>query len=149
MSAAAEAAVVNGTANNIIYQKIPVEKSYVVSQLLLNSFFKEEPLGLLLGLSLDQVSRWIPKYVESAIEQNLSIMAVATTTTAAAANDEDENHCQETIVGVSINISESLSILNFIDKTLEPNMWNVGQYLHLLEESKQFLVFVNISYMYI
>ena len=116
----------------ISYQRIPASRSYEVSQVLLNSFFKEEPLGLMLGLTTDQVSRWIPKYIESAIEQNVSVMAVAT---APSPSEDDEHSHQETIVGVCVNISESLDILNFIDKNLEPNMWHVGQFLHLLEES--------------
>jgi predicted N-acetyltransferase YhbS len=108
------------------YSLIPPERADEVAELLLNSFFREEPLGIALGLPLSQVSRWLPAYVADTIKQNVSFMAVDPET--------------DKIVGVSVNVIKSkdannLSMMDYLDSSLEPIMCQIARFLgHLNKE---------------
>jgi hypothetical protein len=79
------------------------------------------------GLTTEQVTRWLPAHMAAAIGHGVSYMACV------QENDRDK------IVGVSINVmktpeEDGCGISSYLDKELEPSMWQVARFLSMLNE---------------
>jgi GNAT superfamily N-acetyltransferase len=105
--------------SDLVYKVIDKTATTPVCQLLLESFFRDEPLGLALGLTTNEVSRWLPGYVESILEEPVSLGVFS----------------NEVLIGVCINIVESHpSLISCIDQELEPAMYEVARFLQKLNQ---------------
>lgn len=76
---------------------------------------------LYLGLKTSEVSRWLPGYIESILEEKATIGVFS----------EDD------LVAVCVNVIESHpSLISCIDQEIEPAMHEVARFLQLLNQGK-------------
>jgi len=113
----------------IVYSRISASESPIIAKHLLECFFVHEPFGLALGLTIDQVAPWFPKFLDEVLHYYEPVSFVA--------KDSDTNE----VVGVAINIIMQLenrtpppSMKDFISKEKQPVKWQIATFLEDLEE---------------
>lgn len=115
----------------IVYSRISPSDCSAVAEHLLKNFFLHEPFGLALGLTVDQVEPWFPKFLDEVLNyyEPVSFMA----------KDTDTNE----IVGVAINLiidpaDESRKpppgMKPYLDRSKQPVKWQIATFLEDLEE---------------
>ncbi|OXA55979.1 hypothetical protein Fcan01_09596 [Folsomia candida] len=113
----------------IRYELITRERYIAVADFLVNDFFVNEPFGLALGLTLDQVRRWFADFLSHILDTSDPVSYVALDS-----NKDDK------IVGAIINLIADpekegpRSMKTFLDPDKEPIKIQIATFLEDLED---------------
>ncbi|CAL8103158.1 unnamed protein product [Orchesella dallaii] len=113
----------------IVYSRIAPTDSPVIAKHLLDNFFKTEPFGLALGLTIPEVEPWFPTFLQEVLNyyEPVSFMA----------KDTETNE----IIGVAVNLILDLenrppppAMKPHLNREKQPVKWQIATFLEDLEE---------------